>query len=89
MEQLHTKKFLAKINIMTHNAILDRQGRVVTETMPKLGLEGIKSIRIGKHVVMNIISDSMQEAEVIVEKACKEVLVNHVMEFYNYKIIEL
>jgi phosphoribosylformylglycinamidine synthase len=86
METLVTKRFLAKVNIMTHKNILDRQGRVVTETMPKLGLPEIKDIRIGKHIEIEFSANSSQE---LIEKACKEVLVNEIMEFYNYKISEI
>ncbi len=89
MVPLHTKKFLARINIMTHKNILDRQGRVVTETMSKLGLPEIKDIRIGKHLDIELTANSMAEAKEMIEKACKEVLVNEIMEFYNYNISEI
>jgi len=82
-------KFLAEIDIMPHKALLDPQGKVVKGVMPKLGIEGITNVRVGKHVSLVVNALNYEQATDCVDKACKEVLVNHIMETYSFTITQL
>ena len=43
-------KFKAEIDIMPLKALLDPQGKAVTNSMGNIGLSEIKNARIGKHI---------------------------------------
>lgn len=89
MEKSIIKKFLAEVDIMSHKTLLDPQGKVVTSIIPKLGIDGITNVRIGKHASLLINAENYEQATKYVEKACKEILVNHIMETYSFKITQL
>ena len=45
-------KFRAEIDIMPLKALLDPQGKTVTQNMTNIGLSEIDNVRIGKHVTL-------------------------------------
>jgi phosphoribosylformylglycinamidine synthase len=81
-------KFIAEIDVMPHAALLDPQGKAVSGSMKNLGLPEINNVRIGKHIRLEIETDSSQSAHEKVEKACKEILSNPIMESYSFQITE-
>ncbi len=81
--------FRAEINVMPQKALLDPQGKTVHQSMQLLGLENINDVRIGKHITVEMEAENLEEATNKVEKACKELLANQVMEQYEYEIVEL
>ncbi len=81
-------KFLAEINVMPMKALLDPQGKAVERSLVNLGLETIEDVRVGKHINLAVEAESREEAEAIVDKACKELLHNPVMETYTFKILD-
>ena len=81
-------KFKAEINVMPLEAILDPQGKAVSQNMAGLGLGEIDNVRIGKHITLKIDADSKTAAESKVDEACKKLLCNEIMEGYSFSIIE-
>jgi phosphoribosylformylglycinamidine synthase PurS subunit len=79
-------KFIAEIDVMPHKALLDPQGKAVTGSMKNLGLPEIGNVRIGKHIQLEIEADGEVAAREKVEKACKELLANPIMEGFSYSI---
>jgi len=79
-------KFVAEIDVMPHKALLDPQGKAVGSSMPRLGLSGIAQVRIGKHIQLELEAATETDAREMVEKACKELLANPIMEGYSYTI---
>lgn len=79
-------KFIAEIDVMPHKALLDPQGKAVTGSMKNLGLPEIVNVRIGKHIQLELEADSENEAHIKVEKACKNLLANPIMEGYSFTI---
>ena len=80
-------KFIAEIDIMPKQELLDPQGKTVTASMKNLDLEGIEDVRIGKHIQMTLEADSEAAANEKVETACQKLLANIIMENYSYSII--
>lgn len=80
-------KFIAEINIMPLKEILDPQGKAVTGSMKNLGLDTISNVRIGKHIQLEVEAENENEAKNKVDEACKKLLVNQIMEFYNFELI--
>lgn len=81
-------KFRAEIDVMPLKALLDPQGKAVTGSMKNLGLPEIENVRIGKHITLEIEADSKDAAKTKVDEACKKLLANQIMEFYEFEIFE-
>lgn len=81
-------KYTAEINIMPLKALLDPQGKAVTSGMKNLGLPEIQNVRIGKRITLDIDAASEALAKEKVELACKKLLVNQIMEAYDYTLKE-
>ena len=81
-------KFKAEINVMPLEAILDPQGKAVSQNMPTLGLSEINNVRIGKHITLSVDADSKSIAESKVDEACKKLLCNEIMEGYTFSVVE-
>lgn len=81
-------KFRAEIDIMPLPALLDPQGKAVSNTMPQMGLMEIVSVRIGKHVTLEIEAADKAKAEAKVKEACEKLLVNQIMEHFVFRLEE-
>ncbi len=81
-------KFKAEINVMPLKALLDPQGKAVTGSMKNIGLPEIQNVRIGKHISLEIEASSKETAQKKAEDACKKLLANPIMEFYEVTLEE-
>ena len=81
-------KFKAEIDVMPLKALLDPQGKAVTGSMKNLGLAEIQNVRIGKHITLEIDAATKEAASVKVDEACKKLLANQIMEFYEFTLRE-
>jgi len=79
-------KFKAEIDVMPLKSLLDPQGKAVSASMGNVGLSEIKNVRIGKHVTLEIESDSLENANQKVDTACQKMLCNQIMESYTFTI---
>lgn len=79
-------KFIADIDVMPIKALLDPQGKAVTGSMKNLGLAEIQNVRIGKHMTLEVEAESEAAAKAKVDEACKKLLCNQIMEFYEFKL---
>ncbi len=80
--------YTAHINVMPLKELLDPQGKAVNNSLHNLGLNNVQDVRIGKHITLKIEADGRTEAEQIATEACKKLLVNQVMEGFDFTIIE-
>jgi phosphoribosylformylglycinamidine synthase len=81
-------KYRAEIDVMPLKALLDPQGKAVTGSMKNLGLPEIENVRIGKHITLEIEAADKEAARAKVDEACKKLLANQIMEFYEFEIFE-
>ena len=81
-------KFKAEIDVMPHDALLDPQGKAVTNSMKNLNLAEITGVRIGKHISLVVEAGSKADAEKKVDEACKKLLCNQIMEKYQFTVTE-
>lgn len=82
-------KFKAEIDVMPLEALLDPQGKAVTNSMTNLGLPEIKGVRIGKHITLQVDAADQATAESKVDAACKKLLCNEIMEYYRFTVTEV
>ncbi|MGB0423150.1 MAG: phosphoribosylformylglycinamidine synthase subunit PurS [Flavobacteriales bacterium] len=81
-------KFKAAIDVMPLPALLDPQGKAVSNNMSNIGLPEISGVRIGKHITLEIEAKNQAEATDKVDQACKKLLVNEIMEGYSISVSE-
>jgi phosphoribosylformylglycinamidine synthase len=79
-------KFKAEIDVMPLDALLDPQGKAVSNSMTNIGLPEIEGVRIGKHIRLFVDAESQTLAEQKVDEACKKLLANQIMESYKFDV---
>lgn len=82
-------KFIAEINVMPLKALLDPQGKAVTNSMKNIGFSEVENVRIGKHITLEIEAKSKEIAMERVNEACNKILSNPIMEGYDYTLKEI
>ncbi|WP_338240706.1 phosphoribosylformylglycinamidine synthase subunit PurS [Aurantiacibacter hainanensis] len=70
-----------RIHVSLKPGVLDPQGRAVHHALDGLGFEGVKDVRIGRLVEMEVADDTSDAA---LEDMCQKLLANMVIE--NYRI---
>jgi len=81
-------KFIAEITIMPLKALLDPQGKAVSNSMKNLGFTEVENVRVGKHITLEIESESGEQALFRVNEACRKILTNPVIEGYECAVHE-
>lgn len=76
-----------QIKVMPLKDLLDPQGKAVMGGLKNLGLTTVADVRIGKHITLQIEADSESAAQAIADDACKKLLANPVMEFYEIEMV--
>ncbi len=76
----------ARIIITLKNGVLDPQGKAVQNAVGALGIEGVQSVRQGKFIEVDLVASSEAAARETVERMCRELLANTVIENYSYEI---
>jgi len=79
-------KFKAEIDVMPLKELLDPQGKAVAASMKNLSLEEISKVRIGKHISLELEAADEAAARNMVESACKSLLANPVMEYFEFEL---
>lgn len=76
----------ARIIVTLKNGVLDPQGKAVQNAVGALGIEGVQSVRQGKFIEVDLAASSEAAARETVERMCRELLANTVIENYTYDI---
>ena len=79
--------YTAEINVMPLKELLDPQGKAVEQSLHNLGFQ-MSNVRIGRHITMKIEAATKEEASPKVEEACKKLLHNQVMEYFEFTVTE-
>ncbi len=68
--------------------LLDPQGKAVLHGLNNLGMKEMGDVRIGKHIQLKIEADDANAAKTLAETACKKLLANPVMEYFECEVHE-
>jgi phosphoribosylformylglycinamidine synthase subunit PurS len=77
--QLHLK---ARVLIRPKEGILDPQGQTVERALPALGFDGVKDVRVGRMVELDV-PDASRIGEM-----CEKLLANPLIEDYEILVVE-
>jgi len=76
-----------QIKVMPLKDLLDPQGKAVMGGLGNLGLNGVQDVHVGKHITLDIDAENEIAAKEIADTACRKLLANPVMEFYEIEMI--
>ena len=76
-----------KVNVYLKTGILDPQGKAVHHALDVLGFEGLKDVRIGKQVILDLDTDNEETAKTEAMEMAKKLLVNQVTEDFDIEIV--
>lgn len=78
----------AIVNVALKQGVLDDQGKATHHALDTLGFKDlVKSVRIGKQIIIELNSSNEEDAKVEVTKMCEKLLANTVIEDYNIEIV--
>ncbi len=78
----------AKVHVTLKQGVLDPQGKAVQHALEALGFGGVKGVRQGKFIELELTETDPAKAETEVEAMCKKLLANTVIEDFRVDIVE-
>ena len=78
----------AKIIVMPKRNVLDPQGKAVKHALESMGFTGIKDVRVGKFMEIDLEADDKAGLRKKIDEACHMLLSNPVIEEYSFEIHE-
>lgn len=76
----------AKVRVTLKNGVLDPQGKAIENTLSSLGFDGVKDVRQGKYIELELDGGDEAEARKTVEAMCEKLLANTVIENYDIEL---
>jgi phosphoribosylformylglycinamidine synthase PurS subunit len=76
----------ARVTVTLKNGVLDPQGKAIANALAALGISGVDDVRQGKFIEVNLSEKDPARARELVERMCKELLANSVIENYRYEL---
>ena len=78
----------ALIKITLKGGVLDPQGKAIQNALAGLGFTGVDEVRQGKYIEVDLAEVDLARARELVERMCKELLANTVIENYAYELLQ-
>ncbi len=76
----------ARVEITLKAGVLDPQGKAIEHALGSLGFDGVGDVRQGKLIELDLAETDPDKARVHVEKMCRTLLANPVIETYAIEI---
>jgi phosphoribosylformylglycinamidine synthase len=76
----------AKIIVMPKRTVLDPQGKTVKHALESMNFTGVKDVRVGKFMEIEIEGKTKDEVRRKIDEACHQLLSNPVIEEYTFEI---
>ena len=76
----------ARIKVTLKAGVLDPQGKAIHNALASLGFGGIEEVRQGKYIEVDLAETDATRAKAEVERMCRELLANLVIENYSYEL---
>lgn len=77
----------ARVYVTLKNGVLDPQGSAIKKSLNNIGINSINSVTQGKYFEIDIAEDVKDNVVSIIEEACDKLLVNNVIENFEYELI--
>ncbi len=76
----------ARVHVMLKEGVLDPQGKAIAHALGSLGFTGVNEVRQGKVIDLELAENDPQRAKAEVEKMCRQLLANLVIESYQIEL---
>lgn len=80
--------YLAKVYVTLKPTVNDPQGLTIKGALHTLGFNSVQSVRAGKYIEIKIDGNDMAVAREQVEKMCRQLLANPVIENFRFELEE-
>jgi len=77
----------ARIRVTLKTGVLDPQGKAIQNALANLGFSGVNDVRQGKYIEIDLAETDAARAREQVERICKELLANTVIENFAYELV--
>lgn len=72
------------VNVFLKNGVLDPQAKAVENALHALNFNQVQDIKMAKQIIITLDTDDEKEAKNLVKQMCDELLVNAVIEEYEF-----
>lgn len=76
----------ARVHVRLKAGVLDPQGKAIGNALAALGFTGVGEVRQGKLIELDLAETDPERARAEVERMCRELLANPVIEDYAIEI---
>jgi phosphoribosylformylglycinamidine synthase PurS subunit len=78
----------ATVTVTFKTGVLEPQGKAVLHALHSLGYEGVKDVRVGKLIEMELDGGTPEQVRADIEAMCRELLASPVIENYAIDLDE-
>jgi phosphoribosylformylglycinamidine synthase len=78
----------AKVHVTLRPGVLDPQGKAIQNALGALGFDGVREVRQGKSIEIDLTETNHAKARSQVEAMCAKLLANPVIETYSVELTE-
>lgn len=79
-------KFRAEIVVTLREGVLDPQGQAVRDGLFSMGYAGVRDVRVGRHIEIELEAAGEAEARAAVDEMTRRLLANPVIEEYRFTL---
>jgi len=76
-----------RVDVMLKTGVLDPQGAAVRHALGSMGFEGVKGVRQGKVIELDLAETDAAKARAQVTDMCEKLLANTVIESYMIEVV--
>ncbi|GIN58440.1 phosphoribosylformylglycinamidine synthase subunit PurS [Lederbergia ruris] len=80
--------YKVKVFVTLKESVIDPQGSAATKALQKMGYPGVKEVRVGKLMELQV-EETDGDLSATIDEICKKLLVNQEVEDYSIEIEEV
>lgn len=78
----------AEVRVMLKDGVLDPQGQAIGKALGSLGFDGVREVRQGKLIVLDLDTDDRAKAAAQVQRMSEKLLANPVIENFTVELLD-
>ncbi len=76
----------ANVYVTLKEEVLDPQGEAVRRALDSLGFAGVKKVRVGKLIEIDLDGSTSKDAETKLRAMCEKLLANPIVEDFDFEL---
>jgi phosphoribosylformylglycinamidine synthase PurS subunit len=77
----------ARVEVTLKRGVLDPQGEAVRQALGGMGFEGVRGVRVGKVIEIELAGSDRARAEAEIRRMCERLLANTVIEDFRVELV--